>query len=222
MKNVNSKFLGNLLLGMVLVTVVVAPTAMVFQWTASSGYAPWRNYVSDLSVGSAGSSIAYIVMILSFALLAGTFFSLSPNLLKTNYGVSAIANVGSFFGIAFAIDGVIMVFFPLDPSRPEIYQSHIICGIVIFLCMTFFLGTFGFALKDKAGLFRLGSYFALAAALLCITFAVLLFLVEITETINQSTIVYLIQWSAFLMFNLWAFFTGLQLRRDNAQTPTEV
>ena len=216
MISVKTRHLANLLLGVVAVTLVVTPIALIFRWTVDGGYAPWRNYISDLSAGPTGSNAAFIVMILSFSLLLGLFFAVSPNLLKTKYGASSVVHVGSFFGIAYSIDSIIMVFFPLDPARPAVYQTHIVLGVVLFVCMTLFLGTYGAALRKKPGLFRLGGYFGLIAALLSGAFAVLLFLVEIVGAISSNAIVYLIQWSALMTLNLWALLTGLQLRRDNA------
>jgi hypothetical protein len=215
MKSLKQRNLGNLLLAVVIVTVVVAPTAMIFRWTVDGGYAPWRNYVSDLSAGPVGSNTAFIVMILSFALLLGAFFAVSPKLLRARYDAEPSIHVGSFIGIACSVDFVIMALYPLDLSRPDVYRIHIICGIVLFVCMAGFLSVYGLVLRDKTGLLRIGSYFGLISALLCLVFAVLLFLVEVTGTLNQSAIVYLIQWSAFFTFNLWALFTGVQLRRDD-------
>lgn len=217
MDNRNAKRASILLLITFIVAMAGAGLALTLHWLIDTSFMPWTNYISDLSVGPNGSNIVFIIMMLGMAVALAPFFLFLARELKSRYNVHCPATFALITGIVGCIDTIVMVFFPLDASKPVIYNIHIITGIIIFLCMTCYLGAYGWVFLKKTNFPNILSILACAASLCSFVFAILLALTELFDVLNQSAIIYLIEWAAFGFFAVWQILTSLHLRKTPAE-----
>ena len=58
----NAKLAGIFSLLTLSIAIIGAATALILYWIEDFSFFPWRNYISDLSVGLNGSSTVFIIM----------------------------------------------------------------------------------------------------------------------------------------------------------------
>jgi hypothetical protein len=211
MNNKDIKISALFLLLTFILAIAGLTLALVLHWTEDTSFMPWSNYVSDLSVGPNGSSIVYIIMMLGMAVLLVPFFFFNSRALKTRYNIHRPGTFVLIIGIISSLDIIIMVFFPLDTTRPIIYITHIITGVILSFCMTGFLGTYGWVFLKLSEFPKTLGLLACTASFFCFIFAILLALTEIFGIFNQHVITYLFEWAAFSLFAVWMLLTSLHL-----------
>ena len=187
--------------------------ALALNWSAGETFSPWTNYISDLSVGSRGSNIVFVVVMVLLAALTGYFFMVTAAPLKRAFGPPKAVNIARALGIVWTLDVFVMVCFPLDPTRPRLYSAHIVTGIIVFVCMAAYLESYSLVFRSREGLFRAGSVVSGVGAACAFVFAVLLFLTESVHPIPPMEVTYLLEWAALVALAIWMLLTGLQLRK---------
>jgi len=209
----DTKISGLLLLLTFVIAITGAALSLSLHWMVDSSFMPWTNYISDLSVGPNGSSIIYVIMMLGMSFLLIPFFFFLTRELKTHYNLQNPGYIALFFGLITSVDIIIMVFFPLDITRPAIYNTHIITGVILFFGMTGFLGTYGWIFNKLSDFPNILSLLAYGASMFSFIFAVLLAITELFDVLNQHAITYIIEWTAFIFFVVWLLLTSIHLNK---------
>jgi hypothetical protein len=145
---------------------------------------------ADQAPGEGGASSVYFIQMLLVALLSALFF----------YG---------------SMNTLVMIFFPLDPTRPAIYTTHVWTGVIIFVCIAVYAICYSVVFRRSSGLLGASLVVAIVMAVLSVAFSALLALTELTHTIGRHAATYLIEWTAFTLFAVWMFLVGLGLRRSS-------
>jgi hypothetical protein len=187
--------------------------AMALNWIAGASYAPWTNYISDLSIGAGGASIVFIVQMALIALFSLVFFLYSAAGLKRMYGSPGAVNVARVFGVITSLTVIVMVFFPLDPDRPASYTAHVWTGTVIFVCVAVLMIAYTVVFSRQRGILRLANIAAIICAVASLVFAPLFALTELADLIPRHLGTYLVEWIAFPMLAVWMLLVGIGLRR---------
>ncbi len=186
-------------------------TALTLYWLEDFSFFPWKNYISDLSVGLNGSNIVFIVMIVLMAVSSVPFFIFFGKFLKEENANSGLINFGIITGLLGAISMIIMVFFPMDQTQPNTYTMHIIIGITLFVFMGCYSYVFGiFSYKDS----RIPNNFGIIAFSWCICsllFAVYIGITELTHLFSRNPFTYLVGWATFAFMLVWLLLIGIKL-----------
>ena len=210
MDSVSQRRFGIVLVSAFIVGIAGTALAMALHLSAGESYTPWSNYISDLSVGPGGSNVVFVVMMLYLGGATGWFFVTAARPLQVSFGSAGAANTARLFGAIGTIDVFVMVFFPMDPTRPAVFRAHAITGVIVFLCMSVYLASYYVVFRRGAGLFKIAGISAGIGSPLAFVFAVLLFLTELAKVMPRWTVTYLFEWVAFNCFGLWMLFAGLQ------------
>jgi len=73
MTNKNTKKSVLFLLLTFILAIAGLTLSLILHWQTDPSFMPWKNYVSDLSIGPNGSSIVFIIMMLGMAFLLAPF-----------------------------------------------------------------------------------------------------------------------------------------------------
>ncbi|MHA1562007.1 MAG: DUF998 domain-containing protein [Promethearchaeota archaeon] len=215
MSSSNARKGGIISLIIVLVGIFGIGMALTLYWLEDFSFFPWKNYISDLSVGLNGSNIVFIVMIVLMAVSSVPFFIYLGKYLKEKNPNSGLINFGIITGVLGAIAMIIMVFFPMDQTQPDIYSMHIIIGIPVFVfigCYSFVFGIFSY--KDS----RIPNNFAIINFSCCICsflFAVFIGITELTQLLSRNMFTYLIGWATFTLLLVWLLLISMKLLKNS-------
>lgn len=207
------KRIGNFALVIFGFSFIMLCLTLAAQWTADTSFMPWSNYISDLSVGPNLTPMFYHSMLIGLGILTIFFSIFYRNLLLE----SGAGKTSTMFILVFVflcdIALFVMPFFPLDFSQPRIAQIHLIFGFATFITLGGFMVLNWFS-NRKTNLFpKFLNLLSLSGGLVNIIFGILLFLVEITHTLNRNVLIYLIEWIGFFSYAVWLLIAGLLLRK---------
>lgn len=215
MSRSNAKKAGIFSLIIVLIGIFGIGIALILYWLEDFSFFPWKNYISDLSVGLNGSNIVFIVMIVLLAVSSIPFFIYIGKYLKEENPNSGLINFGIITGLLGALAMIIMVFFPMDQTQPNIYTMHIVIGIPVFVfirCYSFVFGIFSY--KDS----RIPNNFGIITFSCCICsflFAVFIGITELTLLLSRNIFTYLIGWATFALLLVWLLLIGMKLLKNS-------
>lgn len=194
---------GTLLLWSSAISLVGSVVGITLMYTAGQLYAPWTNYVSDMSIGAGGGSVVYVFLMIGVAMVNLAFFVIGSGPVQRALGVTPfLVHAIQAVGVSCSIDMFLTACFPLDPDRPNVYRIHVVGGFVFSVTTAVWLSHYGWIFfRGGTKLLRLSSMFGLVGSLLWGLFGGLLLFTELLEgamvQYKRARAIYLLQWTAF-------------------------